>query len=43
MSGRKILLIEDEMMLSKLYGDMLGHKGHRIQTAGNVKEALEVL
>jgi len=40
MSERKILLIEDEQVLSKLYGDLLAHKGYRVQTAVNVNEAL---
>jgi len=43
MSERKILLIEDEQVLSKLYGDLLSHKGYRVQTAANVNEALRKL
>jgi putative two-component system response regulator len=40
MSDHKILLIEDEQVLSKLYGDLLALKGYRVETAANVNEAL---
>jgi DNA-binding response OmpR family regulator len=43
MAGQKILLIEDEKMLSKLYGDVLAQKGYHVSVAASIDEALEVL
>jgi len=43
MADGKILLIEDEKMLSKLYGDLLAHKGYQVSAAGGVTEALAIL
>lgn len=43
MAGQKILLIEDERLLSKLYGDLLAQKGYQVQSAVGVDEALGLL
>ncbi len=43
MSGQTILLIEDENMLSRLYGDMMTAKGYIVSAASGVEEALGVL
>ncbi len=43
MADGKILLIEDEKMLSKLYGDLLAHRGYQVSAAGGVTEALAIL
>ncbi len=43
MSGESILLIEDENMLSRLYGDMMTAKGYVVTSASGVEEALKAL
>ncbi len=43
MSGESILLIEDENMLSRLYGDMMTAKGYVVTAAAGVEEALGAL
>jgi len=43
MASQKILLIEDERMLTKLYGDVLAQKGYQVKTASDVNEAMQQL
>jgi two-component system NtrC family sensor kinase len=41
--GQKILVVDDEVEMARLLGEMLARDGHRVELAGNGVQALEKL
>jgi CheY-like chemotaxis protein len=43
MSGKKILVVDDEQMIRDVFAEALGRAGYLVQTAESAEEALEIM